>query len=314
MLVFILGFLLSATHALAAQEEVLFSCKGGKTTDGVVPIYKVESLRNANWISTVEAEGVPSEGNAIYEKVKISSQEKKDNGCVVTLEQKINGQARKLNLVYADKELTLTDKSATNFAKAPCRVISKNLRAQLNNCQIIDQETVAQGMLCRSANTDDTEIHLRIDTNKEVSFAEREILQVFQGNATTLGTRWAEITSNLGSSGEECVLTITESKESDDRQLKMVLRLKKPFSDVALGRVEVSKITTKSANGRTEILSLPDKFKNMRCEFKGDLAAKVAKCNVDTIAAQEEAAPPEAKQSTAKPASSKPAQSQKAAQ
>lgn len=314
MAIFILSSLLSAMQVLAAQEEVLFSCKGGKTTDGVVPIYKVESLRNGRWVSTVEAEGVISQGDIPYDVITISDQSKKDNGCVLTLDQKINGKARTLNLVYADKELTLKDKTASNFGNAPCKVISKNLRKQLNACQIKDKEEVSQGMLCRSDSADDTEIHIRLDSNKEVSYTERTIYQVYQGKASKLGTRSSEITSNLISGGNECVVTVTESKESPDRQLRLVIRLKKPFSDAALGRVEVSKITSKNDSGKYETVSMPDQFKNMKCEFMGDLASKISECKVDTLAATDEATPAEAKNPAAKPASQKPATNQKAAQ
>ncbi|MBS1969360.1 MAG: hypothetical protein JSU04_03595 [Bdellovibrionales bacterium] len=314
MLVFILSSLVFATHVLAAQEEVLFSCKGGKTTSGVVPIYKVESLRSGRWVSTVEAEGVMSEGDVPYDVITLSNQSKKDNGCVVTLDQKINGKPRTLNLVYADKELTLKDKTASNFGNAPCRIISKNLRKQLNDCQIKDKEEVSQGMLCRSDNSDDTEIHIRIDSNKDVSYTERTVYQVYQGKASKLGTRSSEITSNLVSDGNECVVTVTESKESADRQLRLVIRLKKPFADAALGRVEVSKITAKTDDGKTETVTMPDQFKNMKCEFMGDLAAKISECKVDTLAATDEATPTEAKKPAVKPASPKPATNQKAAQ
>jgi hypothetical protein len=300
--VFIFSTVFIGAQAFAAQEEVLFSCKGGKTSDGETPIYKVESLRNGRWVSTVEAEGVISEGQESSDLITISNQTKKSDGCVLTLDQKITGKAHTLSLVYTDKELTLKDKVAPNFANAPCKVISKALRKQLNECEIKDREQVAQGLLCRSDKVDDTEIHVRVDVNKEVSYAERTVYQYYQGKAAKLGTRAAEITSSLIKDGNECIVTVTEAKETSDKMMRLVIRLKKPFTDASLGRVETSKITAKSSDGRNETITMPDSFKNMKCEFMGDLSSKISQCKVDTIASSEEAAPPKTK----KPSSPSP--------
>lgn len=287
ILFFIVAVVAVATQSHAALEEVLFSCVGGKTSDGVVPIYKVESLRNGRWISSVEAQGVISESDSVSDVVTISKQTKKENGCVLTLDQKLNGKARTFNLVYADKELTLKDTAGSNFSNASCKVISKSLRAQFEACAIKDREEVNQGMLCRSDSVDDTEIHIRIDANKDVSYAERTIYQYYQGKASKLGTRAAEVTTNSVEGGEGCVVTVTESNETPDKKLRLVIRLKKPFTDAALGRVEVSKISTKN-DGKTETVSMPDHFKNVKCEFMGELATKLSECNVDTIEASAE--------------------------
>lgn len=301
ILFFISVIVVATVQSFAAEEEVLFSCVGGKTSAGVVPLYKVESLRNGRWISTVEAQGVISEGDLPSDVVTISKQAKKGSGCVLKLDQNLQGKPRTFDLVYADKELTLKDTVVSNFTKAPCKVISKKLRAQLEACDIKDREEVSQGLLCRSDPVDETEIHIRIDSNKDVSYTERAIFQVYQGKATKLGTRSSEVTSSLIDDGNTCVVTVTESNETPEKRLRLVIRLKKPFTEAALGRVEVSKVSTKNENGKVETVSLPDHFKNMKCEFMGDLAGKIAECNVDTIEASTEASPKSKKSTSTAP-------------
>lgn len=298
ILFFILSFVLFATQVFAATEEVLFSCKGQKTSDGLVPIYKAESLRSGRWVSSIEAEGLVSEASERPDLVTISDQSKKENGCVLTLDQKINGKAHTLNLVYADKELTLRDKVAPNFKNAPCKIISKSLRQQLNDCKIVDREEVEQGLLCRSDSVDETEIHIRVDVNKDATYAERSIYQIYKGKGTKLGTKTAEITTNLIKDGNECVVEITEANQTKDNRLKLVIRLKKPFSDSALGWVSESKITSKNAEGMKETMILPDEFKNMKCEVTGNLSAKISECNVDTTMPNESTSPKPAKKSS----------------
>lgn len=291
ILFFIFAIVSVVAQSYAAQEEVLFTCVGGKTSDGITPLYKVESLRNGRWVSSVEAQGDIDSSSVASELVTISQQSKKQNGCVVTVKQKLNEKERTFNLVYADKDLTLKDTTESNFSKAPCRIISKGLRAQLESCAIKDREEVKQGVLCRSKPVDGTEIHIRIDNNKDVSYAERAVFQMYQGNATKLGTRAIEITTKLIDNGNECVATITEANETPEKKLRLVIRLKKPFTEAALGHVEVSKISTKNSLGKTEVLTMPDSFKNMTCEFTGELAEKIASCNVDTIESSTEASP-----------------------
>lgn len=299
ILFFIFAIVAVSAQSYAAQEEVLFTCVGGKTTEGIIPLYKVESLRNGRWVSSVEAQGDADSVGLMSELVTIAKQSKQANGCVVTVKQKLNDKDRTFNLIYADKDLTLKDTKDSNFSKAPCKIISKGLRAQLESCAIKDREEVKQGALCRSNNVDGTEIHIRIDTNKDVSYAERAVYQVYQGDASKLGTRAVEMTTKLIDNGNECVATITEANETPDKKLRLVIRAKKPFTDLALGHVEVSRISTKNNLGKTEVMTMPDSFKNMKCEFTGELAEKIASCNVDTFESSAEASP-----KTKKPSSS----------
>lgn len=298
---FTLCFFFAASQVFAV-DEVLLKCEGTKTKSGFTTVYTILRSSSGKWKTKFTLSGV-IDADAPLQPVKVTGQEAKDDSCVISIDQTTKDKDGTdvivpMKLVYADKDLTLQGDKKSNFANAPCSSISKSMRAMLNNCKIEEKTEVNQGVLCRSDQIDGSRIDIRIDTSKDLNYSERTIYQ-YQGlgkktdpTVTNYGTRATDITANLADEGKTCVVEIHEVNPTKDKNMKLVMKLPKPFgSNAAPGTVYESHLV---ANDDTK--TLPDKYKNMQCEFMGDFYEKVKGCDIDTTAAGNDA--PAAKKSS----------------
>lgn len=281
MKVFVLAaaVLLSATKVFALREEVLFTCEGNKNKAGYTNVFTVKTTQSGKW-QTIFSLRDYAEAEAQPQALKVIKAESMDNGCIVSLEQfipdKEDGITVPMKLIYEEKDLTLKGKKGSAFANASCRILSKSMREQLNDCEIKSKPKVSQGIFCRSEKVDETENHLRIDVNKDLTYAERSVYQLFKGKTTELGTRQVDISASPIEGGKECEVTVKEINANKNQKMKLVMKLKKPFGSGDInGRVEESKIVYNSEN-----LTMPDHFKNMKCEFSGDFYEQVKSCDI----------------------------------
>lgn len=274
-----LGLTLSATEVFAVREEVLFVCEGNKNKAGYTNVFTVRTTQSGKW-QTVFSLRDYVEAEAQAQPVKVTNFQSSDNGCIVNLDQTVPSKEEDtvvpMKLIYEGKDLTLQGKKGSSFASASCRILSKSMREQLNDCEISSKPKVSQGVFCRSEKVDETENHIRIDMNKDLTYAERSVYQLFKGKTTDLGKREVDISASLSNGGKECEVVIKEINANKNQKMNLVMKLKKPFGSGDIqGRVEESKLVYQGEN-----LSMPDHFKNMKCEFSGDFYEKVKSCDI----------------------------------
>lgn len=275
------GFLVSASSAFAVKEEVLFTCEGGKNKAGYTNTFTVMSTQSGKWKTIFSLEGY-AKAEAPAQPLEITKTEASDKGCVLSLEQTVEGKDEEtkmpMKLVYDDQDLTLKGKKGSAFANASCKILSKKMRKQLNDCEVKSKPEVSQGIFCRSEKVDETENHIRIDVNSDFTYGERAIYQIFKGKTTDLGTRGVNIITRVAEGGDQCNVEISEIHPTENQKMNLTIKLKKPFGtgDI-MGRVGVSKIVYEKEN-----LTMPDQFKNMKCEFSRDFYEKIKSCDIDT--------------------------------
>jgi hypothetical protein len=275
------GFLLSANCAFAVKEEVLFTCEGKKNNAGYTNTFTVMSTQSGKWKTIFSLQGY-ARAEAPAQPLEITNTEASDTGCVLSVEQTVEGKDADtklpMKLVYEGQDLTLKGKQGSAFANASCKILSKSVRKQLNDCEVKNKPEVSQGILCRSEKVDDTENHIRIDTNPDFTYAERTIYQVFKDKTTELGTRSINIITRVAEGGDQCNVEISEIHPTTNQKMRLTMKLKKPFGSGEIkGRVEESKIVYKDEN-----LTMPDHFKNMKCELSRDFYEKIKSCDIDT--------------------------------
>lgn len=274
-----LGLLLSATKVFALREEVLFTCEGTQNKAGYTNVFTVKTKQSGKWETVFTLSGAV-DASAQAQPVTVTNAVATDNGCIVNIEQLVPGKDEDtkvpMKLIYDDKDLTLQGTKGSAFARASCRILSKSMRDQLNDCEISAKPKVSQGIFCRSEKVDETENHIRIDINKDLTYAERNVYQVFKGKSTDLGKREVDISATLSNGGKECEVVVKEIHANKNQKMNLVMKLKKPFGSGDIqGHVEESKLIYDGEN-----LTMPDRFKNMKCEFSGDFYEKVKSCDI----------------------------------